>query len=97
MDESEFQRWWALHLQVARGRALGPEEKSFYDAGRHDVEADEKLQSLDSAKVARQELLALRAERTQSEQRRQQLDAEIAALEGRLDQETRELLGVEGP
>jgi hypothetical protein len=44
---------------------------------------------------AREGLLDLEAERAGLESRRRQLDGEIAALEGRLHEQTRQLLGVE--
>jgi len=68
---------------------------ALYDAGRQDLERDEKLKEVRSTREAREQLQTLEAERVQLEKRRQQLDREIAALEERLDQETRQLLGVE--
>jgi hypothetical protein len=95
VDEAEFQRWWEMHLRIARGQLLSPDEKAVYEAGREDLERDEKLQEVRSTREAREQLQKLEAERGQLEKRRQQLDREIAALEGRLNQETRQLLGVE--
>ncbi len=96
MTESIFQSWWPLHLRVARGESLTPEEKSFYDATRQDFDSDEQLQPLRTTQLAKAELQTLEIERSQLEQRRRQLDTQIAALENRLSQSTRQLLGAEG-
>ncbi len=95
MDESAYQRWWRVHVRVARGEPLGREERELYEAARRELDETEILQPIDRARRARQELRALEAERGRLEQRRQQLDAEIAALESRLAQSTRQLLGAE--
>lgn len=95
MDEATYQQWWQLHVRTARGESLRRDEQTIYDAGRHELEQDEKLGHLENAKQARVELQTLERERRRLEQRRQQLDGEIAALEGRLEQPTRQLLGAE--
>ena len=95
MDEAAYQQWWQLHVRVARGESLSPEETSAYAAGRRDLDEDENLRSFEIAKQARQELQALDAERTRLEQRRRQLDAEISSLESRLGLQARQLLGAE--
>ncbi len=95
MDLDAFQRWWDLHLKVARGHALSPEESASYDAGRQELDRDEKLQEMQSTRAAREQLQALEAERAKLERRRQQLNCEIAAFERRLDEQARQLLGAE--
>lgn len=43
MDQETYQRWWALHLRVARGEERGAEEQALYTAGRLQLEREEKL------------------------------------------------------
>lgn len=95
MGESAFQTWWELHVRVARGESLTAEERTVYQSQLHDFETDEESQLLLGAKHAREDLTALESERSQLEQRRQELDAEIRLLESRMGQQTRLLLGVE--
>ncbi|MFM9962652.1 MAG: hypothetical protein ACKV2Q_15685 [Planctomycetaceae bacterium] len=89
MTESAYQSWWPLHLRVARGESLTPDEKSFYDATCQDFDSDEQQQPLRTAQLAKAKLQTLEVERTQLEQRRRQLDTQITALENRLSQSTR--------
>ncbi len=95
MDQATFKRWWALHLRVARGDSLVPEERGLYDAVLQELEKDEKLQEVRSTREVREQLRALEAQRASLEKRRQALENEIADLEKRLPQETRQMLGVE--
>jgi len=90
-----YQRWWQLHLRVARGERLSPAERAVYDAGRRELEDNETLEPLQNAKQAREELRELEEQRRGLEQRRQELDAEIAAIESALAPRARELLGAE--
>ena len=95
MDDSTFKSWWQLHVRAARGESLTSDEHARYEAIRAVLENDEAYQPLRSANLAREEHRVLEIERSQLEQHRVRLDAEIAALEGRLGQQTRQLLGVE--
>jgi cell division protein FtsB len=54
------------------------------------------LEETTEAQKSREQLAALEAEHVALESRRQQLDAEIAELESRLRDQTRQHLGVEG-
>ena len=96
MTESQFQSWWPLHLRVAHGESLTPEERVSYDAAHHALDNDEQQKPLRTAQLAKAELQTLEVERTRLEQHRRQLDAQITALENRLSQSTRQLLGAEG-
>lgn len=89
-----YQRWWELHLRIARGESLSAEERAVYDTTRRELE-DNELVPLQVAKQAREELRGLEAERRRLEVRRQELNAEIAALESNLAPQARELLGAE--
>ena len=94
MDQAAYQQWWQLHLRVARGELLRHAEQQAYEAGRLELEQTEQFTELAVATQARGELAALDAERDQLEQRRKQLDGEIAALESRLNEPARQFLGV---
>jgi hypothetical protein len=92
---SEFQRWWPLHLRVARGESLSDEEQTIYQGYLRGLDESENLEPLQRAKQARTDLRNLEAERRQLEVRRQELDAEISALESTLGPQARELLRAE--
>src|SRR2546430_1472138 len=97
MDQVTYERWWALHLRVARREGLSAEDQTFHENMRRQLEQEEVLggQSLDLLKV-HAAVTSLEAERSALEERRQQLDAEIADLEGKLTQQTQQPLGVKG-
>ena len=92
--ETADPNWWELHLRVARGR-LSPEDRAVYDATRRELDDSEALGAIQNAKQAREELRDLEAQRHRLEQRRQELDAKIAAIESTLAPEARQLLGAE--
>lgn len=94
MDRTTYQQWWQLHLRVARGDSLSPDEQSSYHAGRRELEREEQLLQTTEASESRRHLAALEAEHADLERRRQQLDAEIARLESQLRDPTRQYLGV---
>jgi len=96
MDQAEYERWWQLHVRVAREDSLTSEEKRAYEAGRLEFEKTEDFGELAAAKQAREQLVALDAERDRLEQRRKQLDSEIVALESSLSGPERQFLGVKG-
>jgi len=96
VDRTNYQQWWQLHLRVARGESLGPDEQASYNAGRRELEREEQLLETMEARESREQLAALEAEHAALETQRQQLDAEIAELESRLRDQTRQYLGVEG-
>ncbi len=84
MDQATFQRWWEIHLRVAKGDSLNSEEQAVYDAVRQELERNESLQEVRSTREVLENLKALEAERSKLESRRQELESEIAALEKRL-------------
>jgi len=95
MDAELYRIWQALHRRAVLGEALTDAEQSIYDIGCRELDAEERLDG---------DLIRLRELRTdinvaESEQRRlreheAELDQQIKALEGSLDQRTRQLLGV---
>jgi cell division protein FtsB len=95
MDNSAYQNWWQLHLRVAREETLAPEELAAYQQGLSSFEQDESLQAITDARKARQYWIALDTEYLALEQRRGQLEGEIAKLESQLSEHTRQYLGVE--
>jgi uncharacterized protein YlxW (UPF0749 family) len=94
MDQTTYQQWWQLHLRVARGDFLSPDEQSSYQAGRRELEREERLVETKEARETREHLAALEAEHADLEKRRQQLNAEIGRLESQLEDHTRQYLGV---
>jgi predicted nucleic acid-binding Zn-ribbon protein len=95
VDHATYQRWWQLHLRLARGQSLSADEQSAYDAGRRALEQDELLRETAEARQLRAQLAALESEHGELQRRRAQLEGEIAELEARLSEQTREFLGVE--
>jgi predicted RNase H-like nuclease (RuvC/YqgF family) len=97
MDQATHQRWWALHLRVARGEDLSAEERTFYETMGRRLEQEETIgeQALELRK-SREMVASLERERSALEARRRQLDAEIASLEATLSKQMQQPLGVEG-
>jgi peptidoglycan hydrolase CwlO-like protein len=96
MDKAALEAWKALHLRVAKGEALSPEEQARYDAGARELDAEEKLDGgLEELRRTRKRLKELTAELERLQGRRKELDEQIAALEAALDERTRQLLQVE--
>ncbi|MBI1745142.1 MAG: hypothetical protein HYR55_00970 [Acidobacteria bacterium] len=96
MHETSYQTWWVLHLRVARGERLNPEEQAAYEAGLK-LQHQEEVFNRDIAALrqARTALAALEAEHTQLHVKHDTLAAEIVRLEAALGERTRQLLGVE--
>ncbi len=95
MDETTWQRWWKLHLRVVRGEPLESQEQAYYEAQRQRLEQAEDLRETAALREARARVNALSADQDQLQLRRQQLEAEMAAVETALSTQTRQLLGVE--
>ncbi len=90
MDQETYQRWWPLHLRVARGAALTAEEQSVYEEGLAQLEAGERLDAaITGAQQARADVTRLEAEHAQLVAQREQLGETITALETALGQQTR--------
>lgn len=67
MDAAAQQHWWELHLRVARGESLTPEERNLYEATLRQLDESERLPHLNDAKVARDNLHRHEAERARLE------------------------------
>src|SRR5262245_28628435 len=97
IDQAAYERWWPLHIRVARGESLSAEDEAYYHAVRRELEREETLgDPSPELRDARAAVASLEAERAALEGRRQQLQAEIDALEAALRRRTRQLLGSEG-
>ena len=94
MDQTAYENWWHLHVQLARGGELSAEEQATYEAARGKLEQEETFQDATEAKGARLELARLEQEYAQLERERRQLEVEIAQLESRLSEPTRQFLSV---
>lgn len=95
MDEARYREWWPLHLRVASGERLTPDEEASYDSSLRELHQEE-LSSRDVGAVrrARDRVAALAAENEKLREERDQLETQIAALEETLNDEARHLLGV---
>ena len=86
MDEKEYQRWWQLHLRVARGETLDPAEEAEYNAGLETLDQEEKAQfdqnGLTRLRRLRAQVEQTRATHSQLLAKSARLDEQIAALEG---------------
>ena len=94
MDQIAYESWWRLHVRLARGGELSAEEQATYEAGRGKLEQEEAFQEAEGAKRSRLELVRLEQEHAQLECQRRQVEGEIAQLEARLSEPTRQFLGV---
>jgi predicted nuclease with TOPRIM domain len=92
VSSEEYKLWWQLHLRIARGEVLRPDEKARYEAVLQDTDAAESLGALADAMNARQKMQALETEHSRLEERRRHLEQEIEDLERRLGQPARQLL-----
>lgn len=86
MDPTAFERWWQLHLRVARGETLDPEAEAEYAAGLAALDAEERAEwgSADVALVRRlkADIEALQAAHQRLQAKSQLLDRQIWRLEG---------------
>ena len=97
MDETTFQTWWALHLRAVRGETLNAEERDAYEAGLRQLHEEESIMGdIAALRESRAKVAALKTENAQLHARREELEAEIAALEAALSERTRQALGVGG-
>lgn len=85
MDEKTYQRWWQLHLRVAKDEKLNHLEQMEYDRGLQIFDSAEK-QQIEPATAAmlrqlRAQIEQLRAENAQLQAGSARLDRRIRALE----------------
>ncbi len=84
MDDKIYERWWRLHLRVAKGEELNPTEQSTYKAGLEMLDHEEKTQFESNG------LTTLRRMRSQVKQL-QEIHAQLMAKSARLDEKTIQL------
>ena len=97
MDAQTYESWQALHRRVAAGEALTPAERVVYDAGCAELDRQERLDDgIARLRELRARISEAEAEQQRLREREAELDARVAALEARLDQQTRQLLGITG-
>lgn len=95
MKRHEYQEWWNLHLRSARGEELPDSERTAYEEGLKQLHAEEVLaDNLPVIREVREAVMAMDAKCDELHARRQQLKAEIAALEAALTPEMRKNLGI---
>ena len=85
MDEKTYQRWWQLHLRVAKDGKLSRSEQMEYDRGLQTLDSAEKQQIEPVAAAAlrqlRTQIEQLQAENVQLQAGSARLDRRIRALE----------------
>ncbi len=85
MDEQAYKTWWPLHMRVAKGETLNPQEQAVHDAGQQQLYAEEKLDNdIKELQQTRQRMLILKAAYNSLRARYEQIEAETAALERKL-------------
>jgi hypothetical protein len=96
MDGVTYQAWWPLHVRVAKGEALAPEERAAYEAGLHALEQAEELapRDLTALRAMRQEAAEAEAVLAAVSVKRERLQAEVRALEAALPERMRRTLGI---
>jgi len=85
MDEKTYQRWWQLHLRVARNEILNPLEQVEYDQGLQVLDGAERQELASVTAAALRQLRAqieqLQSEHVQLQARSARLDRRIRTLE----------------
>src|SRR5438132_12101449 len=95
IDQQTYQRWWNLHLRVARDDKLDSADQAFYESVRQLLEGEETPRAPAPDLGALQAVIkSLESEHCRLEARRRQLDTEIAALESSLSKSLGPPLGV---
>jgi hypothetical protein len=96
MNEQVFQNWQTLHRRSVMGETLSATERAAYETGCRELDAEEKLDgNLEQLRTLRKKIAEADAEQQKLRQREAELDARIAALEARLDPQTRQQLGID--
>ncbi len=84
MATSDYERWWQLHLRVARGETLSAPEQVVYQAGLDPLDHEEaqgEPEGLVALRTLRAQIERQTAVHAQRVGRSAQLDPQIAALE----------------
>lgn len=95
MKQLDYDRWWPLHLSVARGEPLSEANRQIYLAGLRELhESDYSQVNYQALEAARRAIADLERQQASLRARRAELESEIAAAEAALDRRARQLLGV---
>lgn len=98
MSNLEYEQWWSLHLRVAKGETLSPQEESDYATGLSQLDGEtaatngETVNYLRTLRTAINRAVSLHTELTA---RSADLDRKILALEARYQQQTGQTLNWE--
>jgi hypothetical protein len=95
LDSADYKKSWQLHVRVARGEQLSPDERVDYESALRNLDAGESLGALAEARQARYDMRSLEVEHSRLENRRRELEQEISNLESKLGEPTRQLLTAE--
>lgn len=94
MEQVDYDRWWPLHLSVARGEELSEAQRQIYLAGLLEVQQTDRSQADYTAlEAAKRAIGDLERQQAPLRARREQLEAEILATEAALGQRLRHVLG----
>jgi hypothetical protein len=95
MDEQTYDKWWSLHVRVAKGETLGGEEQAIYLEGQRSLRSSSAPEGqLDLLRRTRADIRAMEADREQLDARRSQLRDRIAVLEMALSEKDKQAIGV---
>jgi predicted RNase H-like nuclease (RuvC/YqgF family) len=98
MNEQQHKAWWPLHLRVVLGEPLSAAEQSVYEAGRAELQAEERAalrHDVAEARALQTQLRELTARERLLEQQESSLREQAAQLEQRYLSLTGEPLGLE--
>ncbi|MGH9842480.1 MAG: hypothetical protein ACREEM_27370 [Blastocatellia bacterium] len=98
MDEQQYKAWWPLHLRVALGERLSDEEQRFYEAGRAELQAEERAelrQDVTELRALQAQLQALAARDQELAREEMHLREQAARLERQYLAVTGKPLGLE--
>lgn len=86
MDQTTYERWWQLHLQVARGMTLSPTERAAYEAGLVALDSEDETPAANTdlalLRQLRAEVEKMEMTHAQLQAKSQRLDRRIWTLEG---------------
>ena len=86
MDQKTYERWWQLHLSVARGEVLEVSEQVLYQAGLEELDAEEKAswedENLRTLRKLKAEMEQLERGHAELQSKSRTLDRQIWLLEG---------------
>lgn len=93
MDHGDYENWWPLHLKASRGEDLSAEEYARYQDGLARLRRSEHLNpAVDEVRAAKRIVTQLHQQQATLRARREELEAEITAVEQALNEHARQLL-----